>query len=54
MFINSDEILVLDGGRVVEKGTPHDLISANGVFAALIAASGDDSIYDLVSCLNEQ
>ncbi len=53
MLINSDEILVLDGGRVVEKGTPLELVSADGIFAALVAATNDDSIYEAISELSE-
>jgi ABC-type multidrug transport system fused ATPase/permease subunit len=34
-----DELLVLDGGRVVERGTPAELARAGGAFAALAAAA---------------
>jgi len=54
MLINSDEILVLDAGRVVEKGTPLDLVGANGIFAALVAATNDDSLFELISQLSER
>ena len=54
MLINSDEIIVLDGGRVIEKGTPLDLVSANGIFAALVAATNDESLFELISQLSER
>ncbi|GBR48450.1 hypothetical protein AA106556_1794 [Neokomagataea tanensis NBRC 106556] len=34
-IVESDEILVLDGGRVVERGDHATLLSANGIYAAL-------------------
>ncbi|MBA3331892.1 MAG: ABC transporter ATP-binding protein [Actinobacteria bacterium] len=34
---DADQILVLDGGRVVERGTHDELISAGGRYAALVA-----------------
>ncbi len=34
---NADEVLVFDQGRLVERGTHHDLIAADGVYAALFA-----------------
>jgi ATP-binding cassette subfamily B protein len=33
----ADQVLVISGGRIVEHGTPHDLLAANGWFAALVA-----------------
>ena len=33
---DADEILVFDGGRIVERGTFHELLARNGRFAALV------------------
>jgi ABC-type transport system involved in Fe-S cluster assembly fused permease/ATPase subunit len=33
--MDADEILVLDGGRIVERGTHHQLLSRNGVYAKM-------------------
>jgi ABC-type bacteriocin/lantibiotic exporter with double-glycine peptidase domain len=32
-----DEVVMLDGGRIVEQGTHQDLLRRNGKYAALIA-----------------
>lgn len=34
---NADCILVLDDGRIVERGTHHELVARNGLYAALLA-----------------
>jgi ATP-binding cassette subfamily B protein len=31
----ADEVVVLDGGRVVQRGTPAELLAADGLFARL-------------------
>lgn len=36
---NADQILVMEKGRVVERGTHHQLLSKNGVYAKIIARS---------------
>ncbi len=33
--VNADNILVIDGGRIVESGTPQDLRQASGLFATM-------------------
>lgn len=35
----ADEILVLEGGKIVERGTHRDLVGRNGIYAALIRTS---------------
>lgn len=37
---DADEILVLDGGRIVERGTFHSLIADNGLFARMVREGG--------------
>jgi ATP-binding cassette, subfamily B, heavy metal transporter len=34
-IMNADEIIVLDGGRVIERGTHHALLNARGHYAAM-------------------
>ena len=33
--MDADEILVLDSGRIVERGTHHQLLGRNGVYAKM-------------------
>ncbi|SEM58804.1 ATP-binding cassette, subfamily B [Loktanella fryxellensis] len=40
---HADRVLVLDGGRIVEDGTPQDLMRAGGRFAALRARQQGDA-----------
>ena len=37
---DADLILVLDGGRIIERGTFRQLVAANGLFARLVAEGG--------------
>ena len=37
----ADRVLVMDGGRIVEDGTPDELLDARGRFAELHAAWRD-------------
>lgn len=34
--MSADKIVVLDGGRVVEQGSPADLLAAGGLFARMV------------------
>jgi ATP-binding cassette subfamily B protein len=38
----SDRIVVMDDGRIVEKGPHDDLVSDNGTYAGLWAAQADE------------
>ncbi len=37
---NADKVVVLEGGKVAEQGTPDELLHKNGVYARLYAAQG--------------
>ena len=47
--VDADEINVLDQGRIVERGTHHDLIALNGVYSAMWhrQQQGDEQPNDL-------
>ena len=48
-IIDSDQILVLDRGRLVEDGAPAELIAQNGAFAEMVRASRSRSATNLVA-----
>jgi ATP-binding cassette, subfamily B, bacterial len=43
---DADQILVLDGGRIVERGTHEELVELGGRYAALLSGAALDSIED--------
>jgi ATP-binding cassette subfamily B protein len=45
-ILAADRILVLDGGRLVESGTHHELLAANGLYASLYRTqfAADDAV----------
>jgi ATP-binding cassette, subfamily C (CFTR/MRP), member 4 len=42
-IIDFDQIVVLDAGKVVESGTPDELLQKDGVFSNLVDASGPEA-----------
>ena len=42
MIKDADFVYVLDSGRVIEAGTPDELVVAGGWFAGFADGSGDD------------
>ena len=45
-ILAADLILVLDGGRIVERGTHADLLNSGGAYAALYAAQFEETASD--------
>jgi ABC-type bacteriocin/lantibiotic exporter with double-glycine peptidase domain len=45
-IMDADMIVVLDKGRIVERGTHDDLLAKDGHYAALISGSGEIAVYD--------
>jgi len=46
-IIDFDKIAVLDAGKIVEFGPPHELLLREGTFASLVAATGPASAAEL-------
>ncbi|MCQ9676357.1 ABC transporter ATP-binding protein [Corynebacterium sp. BF-R-2] len=44
---DADQIIVLDHGRIIERGTHAELLARNGAYAALIRAAADDGLNGL-------
>jgi ATP-binding cassette subfamily B protein len=42
--LGADEILVIDGGRIVERGTHSDLVRLGGLYAELAAEQGVEPV----------
>jgi len=40
---NSDLILVMDAGKIVERGSHGDLMGQNGIYASLVETLEDDT-----------
>ena len=51
-IVDSDQILVLDRGQLVEDGAPAALIARNGAFAEMVRASRSRSATNLVAAAN--
>ena len=51
-IVDSDQILVLDRGRLVEDGAPAELMARNGAFAEMVRASRSRSATNLVAAAN--
>ncbi|MGY8700716.1 MAG: hypothetical protein ACKVJ3_06100 [bacterium] len=45
---NSDLILVMDAGKVVERGSHVDLMGQNGIYAALVETFEEDIVSENV------
>ena len=48
MVVHADEILVLEQGRIVERGKHDDLLNKNGVYAAMWRAQNRQAADDQV------
>ncbi|WP_373085360.1 ABC transporter ATP-binding protein/permease [Sneathiella sp.] len=44
-IVDADEIIVLDGGRIQERGRHHDLLEKNGAYAAMWARQQEAASY---------
>jgi ABC-type multidrug transport system fused ATPase/permease subunit len=42
-IMDYDKILVIDSGRAAEFGSPKELLEKQGMFAALVASTGEES-----------
>ena len=46
--MNADKIVVLDEGRVVEQGSPAELLEQNGLFSRMVKLQSESSGWSLV------
>jgi ATP-binding cassette subfamily B protein len=44
--MNADEIIVLDGGHIVERGTHRALLERNGAYAQMWALQQQEAYYE--------
>ena len=45
--MSADKIVVLEGGRVAEQGTPEELLAANGLFARMVRLQTESADWSL-------
>jgi ATP-binding cassette subfamily B protein len=45
---HADQILVVDGGTVVERGTHHELVAAGGLYSELYRTQFDDELGEVL------
>ena len=46
--MNADKIVVLDEGRIVEQGSPAELLEQNGLFSRMVKLQSESSGWSLV------
>ena len=45
--MNADKIVVLDEGRIVEEGSPSELLDDNGLFSRMVSLQSQSSSWSL-------